>query len=140
MRPKRMGDILNELLVSEAMTSRVVTIAAETSLAEAQEIMMQFGHTVYPVMEGQELLGVITYARLMDALRKMDPESPVKTMVSEDFVTISMERTLKDAVRLLAHEDVSRLLVVSDENTRHVIGILSRSDVIKCYEEKASET
>ncbi|MGE5405667.1 MAG: CBS domain-containing protein [Candidatus Saccharibacteria bacterium] len=134
MRRKKIADILSSISVSEAMTGRTMTLEGETPLAEAQEIMMQFGHAIFPVMEGQELVGAVTYESVIEGLREFDAETPVKKVAMVDFAAISMDKTLRDAARMMAHEEIGRLIVVDSEDARHLIGILSRSDVLLAYE------
>ncbi|MGE5417723.1 MAG: CBS domain-containing protein [Acidobacteriota bacterium] len=139
MKRKKIADVLSSISVSEAMTGRTITLEAETPLAEAQEIMMQFGHAIFPVMKGQELMGTITYESVIEGLREYDDKAPVKKVTMADFATISIGKTLRDAAQMMAREENGRLLVVDDEDDRHLIGILSRSDVLKAYETAINE-
>ncbi|MGE5397338.1 MAG: CBS domain-containing protein [Chitinophagales bacterium] len=137
-RRRKLTDILASLSVSEAMTSRVVTLNSETPLDEAMEITMQFGHALYPVMEGQEILGVVTYERLLGASKNQPAEIPVKSLTTGNYNTISMDCSLKEAVEIMSREEVGRILVVHQDDRQHLIGVLSRSDVLAAFDQETS--
>lgn len=128
--------MLAGLSVSEAMTGRVVSLKADTSLAEALEIMRQFRHAVYPVKEDKEVIGVVAHEQVVEALRNQEEACLLRDLPMVELPTISMEDNLKEAVRLMAKEEVGRILVVSPDDKRDVVGILSRSDVLKVFDEE----
>ncbi|MGE5372636.1 MAG: CBS domain-containing protein [Solirubrobacterales bacterium] len=128
-----MTHILSSITVSEVMTSRVVTLGVDTTLEEAMEIVIQYGNYLYPVMEEQHMAGTVTYEDLLEAAKTLPGETPVREMTTDEVPSIAMDRTLRDAARLMAHEEIGRLLVVDQDDSDHLIGILSRSDVLQAY-------
>jgi acetoin utilization protein AcuB len=53
-------DFLNSTLVSEVMTSDPATVSAEDSLSEAGQILMEDKIGGLPVVEGDQLVGILT--------------------------------------------------------------------------------
>lgn len=62
---------LNVLTVKEVMTWGVVTTAPETDLRQVAHIMRQQGVGALPVVEGKEVVGVLTATDLVQALVRM---------------------------------------------------------------------
>ena len=54
--------------VGEFMTREVVTLAVEIDIAEAAEAFLTHSHRVFPVLEGEQFLGIL---RRSDLLRRL---------------------------------------------------------------------
>ena len=126
-------DPLERHVVSEVMTRDVVTIDGESEISDALE--RQFGaaqrHRAYPVLIGASFIGMINRDALVagaarpGAVRVADlfgANVPAMALPGENCRTI--------ATRLAVH-DLERLPVVSDAHTRRLVGVISRSDLIK---------
>jgi CBS domain-containing protein len=66
-----------EIPVKEAMTKAVVTIAPETALEEAAQLMLRHKIGMLPVIRKDELVGVITPSDIMMAYVRLVGESRV---------------------------------------------------------------
>jgi len=49
------------------------------------------------------------------------------------LIVIHPDNTVQDALEKMYHEDVGRLPVVDPRNNKKVIGIITRSDIIRAY-------
>ncbi|MDE3009546.1 MAG: chloride channel protein [Pseudomonadota bacterium] len=126
-------DPLERHMVSELMSRTVVSIDGASTLQDALE--RHFGatqsHRVYPVLDGTAVIGMVdrdTLAAVADrnaSTRLADVLSgsaPVTALPGENCRTI--------ATRLAQH-DLECLAVVSDLQSRRLVGVISRSDLIK---------
>jgi CBS domain-containing protein len=62
---------LQSVRVKEIMVYPVVTVTPETSVAEAADTMMQRGIGCLPVVEKEQLVGIVTKTDLLRCLRTM---------------------------------------------------------------------
>lgn len=62
---------LQSVRVKEIMTYPVVTVAPDTAVSEAADVMMQKGIGCLPVVEGTRLVGVVTKTDLLRCLRSL---------------------------------------------------------------------
>ncbi|SAK91155.1 Cl-channel, voltage-gated family protein [Caballeronia fortuita] len=133
-------DPLERHHVDEVMTRDVLTIDAATPLTDvlAKHFGPQQAHRAYPVVRGGVLVGMLDRASLGtliealagqdagvdigDALRRSQPGAPALALPGEPCRLA--------ATRLAVHE-LERLPVVTDEATRRLVGIVSRSDLVK---------
>ena len=126
-------DPLERHAVEELMTRDVQTIAGDASIMEAVE--SHFGaaqtHRAYPVVIGRRYLGMIDRNALMAGSRSQSARRvadlfganvPAMALPGEDCRTI--------ASRLAVH-GLERLPIVADATSRHLLGIISRSDLVK---------
>ncbi|AFA39445.1 putative signal-transduction protein containing cAMP-binding and CBS domains [Pyrobaculum oguniense TE7] len=63
-----------------------------------------------------------------------------RDVVSHPPITVTPDKTLEEAVELLANHDVGLLVVVDRDNPRRPIGVLSERDVVRAIGWKAPLT
>ena len=63
---------LQSVRVKEIMVYPVVTVAPDTSVAAAADMMMDKGIGCLPVVEDQQLIGIVTKTDLLRCLRALD--------------------------------------------------------------------
>lgn len=62
--------------VADAMTSRVITAAPETSLRHAAQLLRAHVVDCLPVVEGKELVGIVTTSDLLEVLSRGKDHAP----------------------------------------------------------------
>ena len=143
--------------VAEIMTTEPVTVTPKTSLTEAIQILAERQISGLPVVDDSgELVGIISetdltwketgvdtppYVMFLDSViylqnpAKHDREvqkalgQTVKDAMSDRPTTITGDRPVREAARIM-HEKKVRQLPVVDENDR-LIGIITQGDVIR---------
>ena len=141
------------MLVRDAMSSRVITIAAQASIAEAMRTMLEHRISGMPVldMEGH-LAGMITegdflrraeidtqqhhsrWLQLLLSPGKLAAEytqsrgGTVEEIMAHELVTIGADAPLAQAVELMQQKHIKRLPVI--EHGR-LTGMLSRADLMR---------
>ncbi len=59
--------LLDKLQVGEVMTKKVVTVNPQTTLEEAAKLLLDYRIGGLPVLEGNELVGIITETDILEA-------------------------------------------------------------------------
>lgn len=112
----------------DMMTSPVKTIPPETSIERSSELMYRYGHSGFPVVEGDQLLGIITRRDLEKANHHGLGHAPVKAYMSTNIVSIQPETTEEEIQKMIIERNIGRLPVVEDGK---LIGIVSRTNIIE---------
>jgi CBS domain-containing protein len=139
-------DPLERLSVGEVMTTEVVTIPAALP---ARVLLKQYfvgggrKHQGYPVVDADgHLLGMITRANLIEdwvaaALAGTDAAGPATDPIiaydlihREPIVAYAWE-SCRTAAERMAEAGVGRLLVVADDDPGKLVGLVTRSDLLK---------
>jgi H+/Cl- antiporter ClcA len=138
-------DPLERVSVDEVMSTDVVTIPAGISVRQAlgEYFLGAAGlkHQAYPVVDGNgNLLGMVTRGNLLEdwvavGLGKPD-HAPgeaiiVYDLIHRDPITVLPSETCRTAAERMASTAVGRLPVVSPDDPRKVIGMITRSDLLK---------
>ncbi|UIE37269.1 CBS domain-containing protein [Leptodesmis sichuanensis] len=113
----------------ELMSSPVRTIRPETTIDEAQRILLRYGHSGLSVVdEAGTLVGVISRRDLDIALHHGFSHAPVKGYMTTNLKTIAPETPLPDIEAIMVTYDVGRLPVL---DRGQLVGIVTRTDVLR---------
>ena len=114
--------------VNDIMTASVDSIDSTNTIAEAARRMAEFDVGVLPVLDGRKLVGMVTdrdiAVRAVPA--KLDPETSIRRIMSEDVVSCSPDAELEDALQIMSREQIRRLPVC--DNRGDLIGIMTLAD------------
>lgn len=114
--------------VSEVMSTDVQTISPDDTIEEAAQEMRDGDFGLVPVVEDEELVGVVTDRDI--AIRAVaegkDPSTPVSEVMSEGVVWVNEDDSVEDAARIMSEHQIRRLPVVDSE--QHIVGIVSLGD------------
>ena len=117
------------ILVRHAMTEAPQTARPDMNAADAAGLMRQLDVGVIPVVEGEELLGLVTdrdlVVRVM-AMRRDPLEVRLDEILTRSPETISPDQKLSEARELMGTHQVRRLPVMKGDK---LVGILSAGDV-----------
>jgi CBS domain-containing protein len=120
--------------VGDVMTpgDELDTVSAEISVAELVERMVRERHTGYPVLDGDELVGLVT---LDDAREVREVERDAYTVgevMTHDLTTVSPDTDAMAAITKLQQERIGRLPVT--DRTGNLVGLISRSDLMTAFD------
>lgn len=116
------------LTVAEIMSSPVKTVSPETTIAEAGQVMLRYGHSGLPVVREDQLVGILSRRDIEKAQRHNLTHAPVKAFMSHQVVTVEPYLPVSDAQTLMIEHNIGRLPVV--EGGR-LVGIVSRTDILR---------
>jgi len=113
----------------ELMSSPVRTILPETTIYDAQRILLRYGHSGLSVVDKTgRLVGVISRRDLDIALHHGFTHAPVKGYMTTNLKTITPDTSLPEIEELMVTYDIGRLPVL--ENNQ-LVGIVTRTDVLR---------
>jgi acetoin utilization protein AcuB len=130
------------MTAEELMTSNPATVAPETPIAEAWDLMRELDVRHLPVVEGDALvgmlsdrdLGILDVSRLLteegaEALRRRLTQ-PVIQLMSTDVVAAEPDTEMSELIALFLEHKVGAIPVILPA-TRQVVGIVSYVDVLR---------
>ncbi|MEH1829051.1 MAG: CBS domain-containing protein [Nostoc sp.] len=113
----------------DLMSSPVRTILPETTIAEAQRILLRYGHSGLSVVDTQgQLVGIISRRDLDIALHHGFSHAPVKGYMTSNLKTITPDTTLPQIESVMVTYDIGRLPVLENEQ---LVGIVTRTDILR---------
>lgn len=126
--------VLSEVSVAEAMQDQVVTVSPETRISEVRESIYRYNFTGFPVVDGEKLVGMITFDDIRRIPLAEQESMAVKDLAVRSPVTINPHQSAKSAMDIMYENNIGRLAVVGKGDSQKLIGIVTRTDVIRAYE------
>jgi CBS domain-containing protein len=136
------ADDMEQIPVGKVCTREVRSLKTSDELGEVRSWMnsgrVRAQHQGYPVLDDAgRVRGVITRRDLLD------PAKPGLTRIGEMLkrgpIVVFEDHNLRDATDLMVTENVGRLIVVERNNPTHMVGILTRSDVMAANSRRIHE-
>ena len=113
------------------MSTPLITLSPGSSFREAIHLFTEKHIHGAPVMEGGELVGIVTLTDIAKGLDENRPiDTPVFSVMTSNVVYADAGTKLYEVVTLFKEQEIGRLIVV--ENGRPV-GILTQSDVLGVF-------
>lgn len=115
--------------VMEAVRRNGVSVGGESTLASVAELMESAGVGTVAVMDGEELVGIVTDRDLVrrGLARRLDPHARIDGLMSSPVITIDAEADLRDTFRIF-HEHAIRRLAVTEDG--RFVGVVSIDDLL----------
>jgi CBS domain-containing protein/ribosome-associated translation inhibitor RaiA len=140
-------DNLDALVVSQIYTDDVTTVAEDSRVGQAINLLREHGISRLPVEnEAGYLTGVVTTHDLVDFVtRNMDQQTegdrsgdtdrmldiPIYDLMNAPVETISRDESVREAVSRMLDSDYNGLVVTPPEDDRTIAGVLTKTDVLR---------
>jgi len=131
-------DIMQGVQVGEVMNEEPVTIYKNQSLAELYQQFQETNFLGFPVLDEQgKLWGIVTLQDMEESL--VDTAANLRGMTVgevtvKDPVTVYPDEPIWSAIKKMSPRDLARLPVVSREEDYRLLGLISRSDILRAYD------
>jgi CBS domain-containing protein len=115
----------------EAKTPEIYAIAPEAPVIEAIRLMAEKRIGAVLVMEGSRLVGILSerdYARKIVLQGRSSSDTPVRTIMTADVVTVRPEDTADHCMQVVTEQRIRHLPVMRGGE---VIGVVSIGDLVK---------
>lgn len=131
LRQTLVGEALAGVTVGDIMTRDVLTVPGNIMVQQlVSEYFLIHRHGGYPVVEGKQVLGIVT----MQCVRSVPKEKRETVTVKEAMIPCEKAVTVKpsvsalDALNTMARQNVGRLLVLDGPQ---LLGIVTRDDLMR---------
>jgi acetoin utilization protein AcuB len=126
--------------IRDVMTRNPVTVTSETPAVEARRIMKERGFRRLPVVDGEQLVGIVTLKDLEEAappptssvnlfeLHYFLASMKVKEVMNRNPATLTPDTPFEEALKLGQEKKISSFPVVEDGK---LVGIATESDIVR---------
>ncbi len=139
---QELTDNLKKIKARDIMTGDVITVKKDDTLDDIAKLMIDKRISGFPVLENDEIIGIITADDLfmvMDLIKtgeilkdNSDDNSLPKVdfAMSAEFITAEPETDLDEIIALMKYRNIHTLPIV--ENNK-LVGVIGRRDVFKNF-------
>jgi CIC family chloride channel protein len=137
-------DIMQTVQVEEVMNKNPITMHREQTVADLFAAFHETHLGGFPVIANEtELYGMVTMQDMEHTIQKMEStlhrkevslkDLKVWDVATPDPVTVFPDEPIWLAIRKMTPRDLARLPVVSRDNPKQFVGVISRSDIVRAY-------
>jgi len=134
-------DILEHLLVKDALPPGrgVESIPERMAFEEMMPFIANSNQQNFPVLDADgHLTGILSLTDMRKVMleRNLHQFLIAKDIATREVLTVNPGDSLKIALRKMVEAEIRELPVVSDEDSRRVVSMLSRKDIIRTYHDE----
>lgn len=122
--------VLGDLKVEQAYSRNARSISPDSTLREAVDLTLNSFQADFPVCDEVQLVGILTHARLVEALNKYGPEEIVSEVMISDTKPVSPNDDLLDVQQRLAQLNIDALPVTLGGS---FLGLITNRDINEIY-------
>jgi len=127
---------LEDLKVKDIMTPHVEFVSPDRTLHQFIDFIHTHRHTSYPVLEHDNLIGIITVMDLHNIHKTNQDTTYIRDVMHKDVLVISPEEAANVAFKAMIRHTNERMIVKENDK---VLGILSWSDLLHAIQLKQTE-
>jgi tRNA nucleotidyltransferase (CCA-adding enzyme) len=125
---------LKLLTAKELMSFPVRSIHPDTTIAEAQKVLLRYGHSGLAILDDTgQLLGIVSRRDLDIAAYHGFEDAAIGGHISTNVRIVTPETSILEVERLMISYDIGRLPVVDGDK---LVGIITRSDILRSSRQK----
>ena len=118
-------------MLSDIMSHPVITVSDDTKMEEAAVILRDMGCSGAPVVDKDgHIVGILSRRDFEKTRKPKHMHSVVKAFMNRNVITISNDKSVIDAVKLMIKHDIGRIPVRKHDK---IVGIITRSDVMMYF-------
>jgi CIC family chloride channel protein len=129
--------VLQALKVRDIMNDQVVTVPESMQLVDVINCLKtQDVSYLHMVSESYDLIGIISFRDIRPLLQEESLKQSViaRDVATTDVITIRPSDNIQLALQEMGSREISQLPVVAEDDSRKVIGTLSKKDVLAAYD------
>lgn len=131
---------MQQELIKDNMTSPVISITEDTSLADAHKLMSDKGIRRLPVVSGQKLTGIVSLSDVLQAqpsdatslniweLNYLLAKLRVRDIMSKKPLSLSPDDRIVEVAKIMLENKVGGIPITEDDK---LVGIITESDIFR---------
>jgi len=116
--------------VGEIMSRDPQLLALDVVISDALQRMQRFGHEGYPVVDADQVVGLLTRRAVDRAIAHGMSDEQVGTIMDAGDLVVRPDDSIQHLQRVMMQHDWGQVPVV-DPMTKAIIGIVTRTDLLK---------
>jgi len=109
--------------VRMAMITEINTVSPDQTVGEVLEVICHGFQQDFPVVEGGEVVGILTKEAVFSALHKHEKSALVGDVMKKDFVSTTEDASLSDIFKKMTIEKLSVIPVMKGKELRGMINL-----------------
>jgi stage IV sporulation protein FB len=126
----QLRQVLGNLTVEQAYSRQSRSLHPYSTLREAVDLTLSTFQADFPVCENEQLVGLLTQTRLLEALNRQGPDVPLKEVMLTDITPVAPNEELFAVQQRLAESHLEALPVAEEGR---FLGLITNRDISELY-------
>ena len=123
------------LKASDIMSKKVVAVPAQLSVLDfVEEYLFTYQYKSFPVVDEDGLVGRISLVQVRSVARDKWFQTAVSDICSRDIHPAYPDSGVQQVLDVMYRTGLGRIPIVDRANPRRIVGIISKSDIIRALE------
>jgi CIC family chloride channel protein len=127
------ADVLRRTPIRDVVRGDPATVGADASVSDLMELVSSSYHHGFPVVEDERLVGVVSWKDVNRIPLEVRGTTTVREIMTSPVVSLRASDTARAALDLLDARGVGRIVIVDDDDPGHVVGVLTKADLVHAY-------
>jgi Zn-dependent protease/CBS domain-containing protein len=123
--------VLQGLRVRQVFSRRAQTLSPNDPIDHAADLILESFQSDFPVCDGKQIVGLLTHADIIQALKRHPPETPARTVMRTEFPTARLDDELFEVHRKMLETGIGAVPVI---DKGYYLGLLTNRDVGEVYQ------
>ena len=119
---------LEGVKIKDIMTRDIKTVPRTMTVDELVDIMFRFKHMGYPVVEGDEVIGIVTFTDVQNILKEERKNVLLSDIMTKEIINLKEDDDAVKALKLMTMNNIGRIIIL---NEKKMTGIVSRTDLLR---------
>lgn len=125
--PKWKRRTIDKISIRRVMTPNPLTITPFREVREAVELMIKNEISSIPVIDGDEVVGIVTKSELMDFYRqKYTGKWKVSDLMTSEVVTVNENHSIGHVISIMEDQKIGKVIVMRDNEP---VGIITSANI-----------
>jgi CBS domain-containing protein len=125
--PKWKRRPIDKISIHRVMTTNPVTISSQRDIREAVELMIKNNISSIPVVDEEEVVGIVTKLELIEFYSKKFPEKwKVSDLMTRNVITVNENHSIGHVISIMEENKISKVIVMRDQEP---IGIITPANI-----------
>ncbi|MBN1977414.1 MAG: site-2 protease family protein [Anaerolineae bacterium] len=123
--------VLRGLRVRQVFSRRAQTLSPNDPIDRAADLILESFQSDFPICDGKQIVGLLTHADIIQALKRHPPETAVRTVMRAEFPTARLDDELFEVHRKMLEAGIGAAPVI---DKGYYLGLLTERDVGEVYQ------
>lgn len=119
---------LEGMKIRDIMSRDVTSVPFGMSVEELVDFMFKHKHMGYPVVDGTEIKGIVTFTDVQNVPREERKIINVSNIMTKEIITLKEDDDAVKALKIMTTNNIGRIIILQDKK---MIGIVSRTDLLR---------
>ncbi|NJD54295.1 MAG: CBS domain-containing protein [Candidatus Methanoperedens sp.] len=119
---------LEGMKIKDIMSEDVKTVPSSMTVEELVDFMFKHKHMGYPVVDGTEIKGIVTFTDVQSIRKEKRKMINVSNIMTKEIISLKDDDEAVKALKIMTTNNIGRIIITQNNK---IIGIVSRTDLLR---------